>query len=476
MDGGHMFVGREAELRSLEGLYARAAQGFQMLVVYGRRRVGKTALLQRFSAGKPTLFFAAQQQADVDNLRDFTRVVAGHYDLPQTMPPFPTWEDAFEFLAKRAAGEHLVFVFDEFPYAAEANPVLPSALQIAIDHSFLQTDCLMILCGSNQGFMEGKVLGEKSPLYGRRTAQLKLQPFDYLDAARMLPDCTPQERVSYYAAFGGTPYYLGALDGSATFEQNVSRLFFEGTGLMYGEPTMLLRQELRDPSTYSSVLRAIAGGATRANTIADQAHVQTSSITAYLRNLCELGIVERVVPHGEAVRSKKSIYRVADPAFAFWFRFVAPFATAVEAGLGGQVATRVLVDQRRADYEGHIFERVCQQWVVRQAQAGTLPLMVTTVDSWWGTDPVARETCDVDVVAADDFGKKDVLVGECKWRESFDESDALKTLQRRAPLVGDYERRWYYVFSKWPVGKASRRKAGAATDVRFVSAADLYDA
>lgn len=470
-----MFVGREAELRSLEDLYSRAAQGFQMLVLYGRRRVGKTALLQHFSADKPTLFFAAQQQADVDNLRDFTRVVAVHYDLPQTTPPFFTWDDALEFVAKRAVGERLVFVFDEFPYASEASPNLPSALQVAIDHAFLQTDCLMILCGSNQGFMESEVLGEKSPLYGRRTAQMKLQPFDYFDAARMLPECTAQERVSYYAAFGGTPYYLRAIDRTATFEQNVSRLFFQDTGLMYGEPAMILRQELRDPSTYSSVLRAIAGGATRANTIADQAHVQTSSIAAYLRNLCELGIVERAVPHGEPARSKKSIYRIADPAFAFWFRFVAPFATAVETGLGEQVASRVLGDQRRADYEGHVFERVCQQWVVRQARGGALPLMVTTVDSWWGTDPVARETCDVDLVASDDFGKKDVLVGECKWRESFDESDALKTLQGRAPLVGDYERRWYYVFSKWPASEASLRKAEAAGNVRFVSAGEMYE-
>lgn len=470
-----MFVGREAELRTLEDLYERAAQGFQMLVVYGRRRVGKTALLQRFSAGKPALFFAAQQQADVDNLRDFTHVVAARYDLPDTTPPFATWEDALGFVAKRAAGEHLVFVFDEFPYAAEASPGLPSALQIAIDHAFLQTDSLMILCGSNQGFMERKVLGEKSPLYGRRSAQMKLRPFDYLDAARLLPDCTPQERVSYYAAFGGTPYYLRALEGSATFEQNVTRLFFQDTGLMYGEPMMLLRQELRDPSTYSSVLRAIAGGATRANTIADQAHVQTSSITAYLRNLCDLGIVERAVPHGEPERSKKSIYRVADPAFAFWFRFVAPFATAVESGLGEQVAARVLGDQRRATYEGHVFERVCRQWVVRQARARALPLMVTTVDSWWGTDPVARQTCDVDVVASDDFGKEDVLVGECKWRESFDESDALETLRERAPLVGDYERRWYYVFSKWPAGETSLRKAETMGDVQFVSAGEMYE-
>lgn len=304
-----MFVGRKAELRTLQDLYARASQGFQMLVVYGRRRVGKTALLQHFSVGRPTLFFAAQQQADVDNLRDFTRAVVEHYGLPRDTPPFATWDAALGYVAERSAGEHLLFVFDEFPYAAGTCPGLPSTLQVTIDHAFLQTDCLMVLCGSNQGFMESEVLGEKSPLYGRRTAQMKLRPFDYQDAALMLPDCTPQQRVSYYAVFGGTPYYLRALDGTATFEENVTRLFFQSTGLMYDEPSMLLRQELRDPSTYSTVLRAIAGGATRANRIADQTHVATSSLTAYLRVLCDLGIVERAVPHGEPERSKKSIDR-----------------------------------------------------------------------------------------------------------------------------------------------------------------------
>lgn len=444
-----------------------------MVVVYGRRRVGKTALLQHFSEDKPTLFFTAQQQADIDNLRDFTRAIVEKFGLPEATPPFATWNDALSYIAQRSRGEHLLFIFDEFPYAAASSAGLPSALQVAIDHSFRETDCLMVLCGSNQGFMEGEVLGEKSPLYGRRTAQLHLEPFDYLDAARMLPPCTPQERISYYAAFGGTPYYLEALDRSSPFEQNVARLYFSRTGLMYDEPAMLLRQELRDPSTYSSVLRAIAHGANRLNLIADHAHVQTSSLTAYLRTLCDLGIVECLVPHGEPERSKRSIYRIADPV-SFWYRFVSPVATAVEAGLGEQASARLMADQRRTEYEGHIFERVCQQWVVRQAQAGTLPLMVTNVDSWWGTDTAVHERADIDVVASDEIGKRDVLVGECKWREDFDETDAVDTLRRRAPLVGEYPNRWYYLFSKHQVGRVSQKKAKAAGDLCLVCADDLF--
>lgn len=468
-----MFVGRDEELRILQELYDKARGGFQLAVVYGRRRVGKTALLERFSGDKPTLFFTAQIQSDVDNLRDFTAAVAAHVGLPDSMPSFASWRDALRFVAQAARGDHLLLVFDEFPYAAASDASLPSALQVAIDHDFKGTNCLMVLCGSDQGFMESKVLGEKSPLYGRRSAQLKLLPFDYLDAARMMPACPPQERMSYYAGLGGTPYYLAALDPTKGYVQNMTALFFDRTGLMFEEPSMLLRQELREPAVYSSVMRALANGATRSNQIADRASVSPSSITAYLKTLIDLGIVERVVPHGEPSKSRRSIYRIADPAFSFWYRFVAPYVTAVENGLGSQVAERLLSGSRRLEYEGHVFERICREWVVRQARKGALPLTVTNVGSWWGTDPVAHEQADIDVVASDEI-EHDVLLGECKWRNSVNVSEAVSVLQARSSLMGRYHRQWLYLFTKARVGEdvAQRR---TSDDIRLVCAEDMYD-
>ena len=171
-----MFVGRERELSTMEALYT--SNSFEMLVIYGRRRVGKTTLIEEFSRGKRTLSFTAQLQSDKDNLADFSRTVAEFYGLPESMPAFASWLDALAFIAQRASDGRTVLVLDEFPYACRSNSALPSTFQLVIDKHLKTANIMLVLCGSNQGFMEDEVLGEKSPLYGRRTAQLKLQPFD----------------------------------------------------------------------------------------------------------------------------------------------------------------------------------------------------------------------------------------------------------------------------------------------------------
>ena len=351
-----MFVGREEELGMLERLYRK--RGFQMVVLYGRRRVGKTTLLGEFSKGKPTLYFTAQVQSAAMNLLSFSKAAYRFFDLPTSTGPFASWSDAFSFVANRAKdrGGPFLFVFDEFPYAAESEPSLPSALQIAIDHEFKETNARIILSGSNEGFIESKVLGAKSPLFGRRTAQIRLQPFDYLDAARMTPSATDDQRVAYYAAFGGTPYYLAQIDDGAPFEENVEFLFFNKAGLLYEEPMMLLRQELREPANYNSVLSAIAGGATSPKRIAEAAGIEQASVGKYLKTLESLGLVERIVPFGDnPEKSRKGLYIVRDPFFAYWYRFVSPNVGAIESG-AGRAAAQTAFGEAFSTYVGKRFE------------------------------------------------------------------------------------------------------------------------
>ncbi len=466
-----MFVARERELADLESCYRQPT--FQMVVLYGRRRVGKTALLEEFARGKRALMFTAQQQGERDNLRDFSRGMYAFFNMPTSLPAFESWLDAFEFLAQKAACEKTLIVFDEFPYAAKATPQLPSALQIAIDRWFSKTQSMIVLCGSNQGFMEDEVLGEKSPLYGRRTAQMKLKPFDYYDAARMMPSSSAVDRIVYYASLGGTPYYLSALRSSESYVQNVARLFFDRTGLMFDEPGMLMRQELREPSMYHSVLRALAHGANRSNEIADRTGIPSSSITMYLKTLADLDVIERLVPFGEPEKSKRSLYRIKDPAFAFWFHFVAPFVPAIESGLGEQAAVRLLEGPQLSEYVGRLFERACLEWLVRESRAGRLPIEPTRFGSWWGTDPRTRAQDDIDVIAADDIDKR-AIIGECKWRTSFDESATLEKLEGRTALVPGYREYWRFLFTKAPVSEATRSKGAIEPHVRFVTADDLF--
>lgn len=293
-----MFVGRTRELQSLEHMWKRGS--FQMMVMLGRRRVGKTTLIDEFADGKRTLYFTARQQTSTNNLRDFCRTMYSFFGLPDSMPMLASWQEALDFLADRAAQEpgRFLFVFDEFPYAAMSERSLPSSLQIIIDHKLKNLDLMMILCGSNEEFMESKILGYKSPLYGRRTGQMRLAPFDAFDARDMLGQISAEDAVRYYATFGGTPYYLAQIRPELGYERNVIDLMFNTSGLLYEEPAMLMRQELRDPATYNSVMDAVGQGETKQNAIADKAGIAPSAIGKYLTVLTDLGLVERQVPFG----------------------------------------------------------------------------------------------------------------------------------------------------------------------------------
>ena len=465
-----MFVGREHELATLQRLYQR--DSFQMAVVYGRRRVGKTALLDEFSKDKRALFFTAQQKSDEINRQSFTRAVLSFYGLP-SMGTFPTWEDALRFVAEQERnGERMVFVFDELPYAALAAPSLPSTLQVLIDHEFKQTNICMILCGSNEGFMESEVLGRKSPLYGRRSAQIKLQPFDYLDAARMMPGASPEQCIERYAIFGGTPYYLEQYDEEASLEENLEQLFFDLSGILYAEPQMLLRQELREPALYVSVLDAIAGGATIPKTIAEHAGVAENSVGKYLATLMRLGLIEKHASFEAGPCSRKAIYRLKDPFFGFWYRFVSPHASAVEVG-AGRAVVKTVMGNALSTYVGKQFENVCRQWLIRQSVQERLPFLATYFGTWWGTDPERREQTDIDVVVADTRDKA-AIIGECKWRETFDETAAINELLHRGTLLTGYQITQHILFTKHPVHPATMQKLKGTDRVTALSAQDLF--
>lgn len=416
------------------------------------------------------------------NLADFSLAIYGHFGLPRGVGSFDTWEDALRFVASEAGDQHLVVVFDEFPYAAQRNTGLVSTLQIAWDRYFSATNVFMILTGSNQGFMEEEVLGsrgvqrnlgEKNPLFGRRTAQIHLAPFGYREAALMLPGVSRDDLVRYYATFGGTPYYLSMVDPGENFSTNVEELFFRKEGLLYEEPLMLLRQELREPAIYSSILDAIASGANKPQLIADRIGEERSSLTKYLRTLVAMRLVEKRVPFGESrERSRRGIYRISEPAFSFWYRFVQPELDSIEMDAGELVARDLLGSSDIPTYVGHWFEEICLQWVVAEAKAGALPLQPVHFGSWWGTDPSAHEQTDIDVVAANER-RGELLVGECKWRNRFDVRQVAKDLSHRAELLGAYDSTIYAIFSRNHLDSELKREMGEGW--LFVDVERLYE-
>ena len=313
--------------------------------------------------------------------------------------------------------------------------------------------------------MESKVLGLRSPLYGRRNAQIRLKPFDCFDTAKMLPKLSAQEIVRYYSTFGGTPYYLSQIDGQLSYEENVEQLFFSMYGLLYEEPLMFLRQELREPALYNSILEAVASGKNKVAQITESAGVVLGSISKYLKTLESLGIIEKVVPiDTNPQKSRKGIYRLKDPFFAYWYRFVSPHISAIESGAGLQVAKASAFGEQLSTYEGIQFEKICEQWLIRQNNKGELGFLASSFGKWWGSDPEIREEVDIDVIACNKQ-TGEALFCECKWRNNFNETQAIEKLKKRCALVGNYSKRNYIIFSKKPVSRATLAKYGEARSV-----------
>jgi len=467
-----MFVSRETELMALQKLYDK--QTFQMVVMYGRRRVGKTTLINEFIKDKPAIFFSAQEANEKMNLQMFSAKVYSFFDLPETTGAFVNWNDAFMFIADRAKSRQFILAIDEFPYIAETNKSVKSILQNIIDHHMKNTGLYLILCGSQVGFMEREVLGYKSPLFGRRTAQFCIESFDYYDCAKMLPHASNEDKMRYYASVGGTPHYLSQIDSNLTFEDNIKSLFFKPQGFLYSEPTMLLQQELREPAMYNSIIAAIATGSSRLNEISTKIGEDSSKTIKYIKTLVDLKILQKVIPFGDnPERSKKGIYSISEQSFRFWYRFVFLNKTSVESGLGAEVADSVVFPELPAFVGKSAFESACRQYILRRNKDRSLPFITTNIGCWWGNDPVAKENTDIDVVA-DNKQDGQIILGKCKWRnEPTDAADIMKLISK-AHLISGYDEYQYMFFSKSPYTEAAKQIAREKKNLELVTLDLLY--
>ena len=250
-----------------------------MLILYGRRRVGKTTLLNHFSEGKDPLFFTGIESKDEENLQEFGREVFAHFHEETPGVSFRSWSDLFSFLTsclrKKSSKKKELIIIDEYPYIAENAEELSSLLQRAIDREWSRMNVMLVLCGSSITFMEEEVLGEKSPLYGRRTGQIDLLPFDYLTSAEFVPGYRPEEKALVYGMTGGIPKYLAMFRDDISVDQNIISLFFSPSGYFYEEPKNLLRQEFRDISLYYAIVNAIASGSCQVSEIAGKSGFET---------------------------------------------------------------------------------------------------------------------------------------------------------------------------------------------------------
>jgi AAA+ ATPase superfamily predicted ATPase len=357
-----MFIGRDSELAVLERLAERGDP--ELFVLYGRRRVGKTELLQQFCEGRRAVYYQAAQVREKDNLRAYRDALADGLGEAFAPVDLPDWEAALEFTCERAAGERLVVVIDEFPYLCEANKGLPSVLQRFWDRKGKRSPLMLVLCGSQVSFMEEQVLSERSPLFGRRTAQRRLQPLTPPDTLGFFPRWPVRDRLLAFGILGGMPAYLRRFDDSRSLRENILDEILRPEGYLFEEVQFLLRNELSSPATYNSILAAVARGERKVGDIALTVGVDSTTANKYLSVLRDLGLVERTIPitDPDPLRSRRGSYRISDHFVAFHFRHVQPAVTLINAGRGARVLEesvepdlpRLLDEARKAFVVDHL--------------------------------------------------------------------------------------------------------------------------
>lgn len=437
-----VFIGREKEMSDLNELYGQ--DRFQLFVLYGRRRVGKTTLLNEFCKDKDAIFYSAEQSNNKLNLEKFSALVFDFYN-ENNLEPFSSWTNALSYIDERQKDKRLVLVIDEFPYLVKKNKALLSELQHLIDHKLTKGNIFMILCGSYMGFMEKEVLGSKSPLFGRRTGQLHMKPFNYQTSAGFMQAFCNEEKLMLYGAFGGTPLYLQQIREEESFEENIKRAYLKVTSYLYEEALLLLRQEVQEPGVYSAIIEAIAGGSTKANEISTKIGEESAKCLKYIKTLCELGILHKETPFGEKESSRKTIYGISDFMFRFWYRYVFANRTLIETGAIEAVWLK-RIEPDYNNYMGLVFEKVCADYLTAQNAKGELPILFTSIGRWWGTNPATHGQEEIDLVANED---KDYLFCECKWRNEKLDLPVLHNLKAKADVFCSKRNHTYFVlFSK----------------------------
>ena len=404
------FIGRKNELSKLSAEYDRDG-GF--VVIYGRRRVGKTTLIKEFLKGKTAFYFLATEELESQSMKRLAGVVArttGNTLLQKAV--FTDWPDLFRVIADYRPEEKKVLVIDEFPYLVKTNPAFPSILQNAWDEILKDSHVMLILSGSLIGMMQKHALSYESPLYGRRTAQMRLAPLPFTDiyAAQDLPF---DRAVEQYAVTGGVPKYLEFFEDGRPLEEQLKDTVLSKNGFLYEEPNFLLKNESVTAVNYFSIIKAIADGNHKLGKIAGALGQETSALTPYLSTLSDLGFVEKRTPITEKnpERSRKGLYFIADNFIRFWFRYVYPYKGELELD-NMQIVLDELHKDFREKFVAFAYEDICKSVFAELCRNGAISFVPSRIGSYWLND-LDGDT-EIDVMSVDHQNKR-LFAGECKY-------------------------------------------------------------
>ena len=460
-----MFVGRENELALLNSLYT--SDKFEFVVMYGRRRVGKTALISEFIKDKKAVYFMGVESNLKQNLDNFSKsIMEYNVNLPTDIS-FSSFQAGLEYIIKLAENERIILAIDEYPYVAKASESLASTLQMVIDKHKGSSKLMLILCGSSMSYMEDKVLAYKSPLYGRRTAQIKLQPFEFTDVYKYFNKFSDEEVALIYGMVGGTPQYLLQINENITIEENIKHTFLTSSSFLFEEPENLLKQEVREPAIYNAIITAIAGGASRLSEISGKVGETTSVCTTYIKSLIGLGLVKKELPFGEKV-SKKTIYMIDDNLFRFWYRFVPENSSIIMRGATEVAYQRI--EPHISTYMGKVFEEICKEYLWKLLINGSSQVQFNELGRWWGNDKESKSQTEIDIMGEED--KDTAIFAECKWTNEKVDVGVLELLEKRAGMF-NYKNTYLYLFAKSGFTKGCIDRAVKTGKVKLISYKDI---
>ena len=437
-----MFIGRKEELKFLEERY-QSKEG-QLIVLYGRRRVGKTETLRHFCEGKPHVFYSCTECTDEQQLRAFSdRMLRTGMPASQYLTSFSSWEQAIKSVVELPGNQKKLLVIDEFPYMVKANTQIPSILQNLWDQILKDASVMIILCGSAMSFIEKEILAEKNPLYGRATGILKMQEMSFYDAIQFVPKYSPEDKIAAYAVLGGIPHYLKQFNDELSLAENIKRNILTRGSILYSEVEFLMRQELRETTTYNTIITAVALGNTKLNDIYTKTQIEKTKLSVYLKNLVDLGILCREFSMTDTTKEQanvqRGIYKLTDNFFRFWYAFVFPNLSELESGDVEGIWDYAIADKMDF-FVSYAYEDVCRQYLRCKNRKNELPFHFTKIGRWW------NKTDEIDIMANNADGSH-ILVGECKYRNSPFPLSELVKLQQRFPQT-EVKNTDYWIFSK----------------------------
>ncbi len=455
-----MFIGREAELRFLQDKFDN--ENGQLVVLYGRRRVGKTETLREFCKGKQHVFYSCTQSTDKVQLSKFSKHILKE-DIPakQYISEFADWESAFRSVLDFPFGDQKkLLIIDEFPYMCKGNKSIPSVLQNLWDAELKDKNVMIVLCGSAMSFIEKELLAEKNPLYGRATGIYKMTKMGFYDAVKFFPNYSDKDKVLAYSILDGIPHYLRQFSSKLSLAENIKRNILTKGSVLYSEVDFLLHQELRETPIYNSIIEAVALGNTKLNDISQKSLVEdTSKTSVYLKNLIELGIVEREFSvdskNKEKANSNRGTYRLTDNFFRFWYAFGFTNFSQLEDGDVDGVYDYVIAPALH-EFASYTFEDVCKEFVKEMQKKNELPFRYSKMGRWTGKTTVRDKDAPKGVRVAETEidilgigkGGKEYLVGECKFKNApFDYSEYLDAVTKLTPLK-DGAKFYYALFSE----------------------------